>query len=64
MKLVFTSFTELKRAPIDRRLILPELLDAEERAWLNDYHARVRADLIDLMDGDAAAWLVEATMPL
>jgi Xaa-Pro aminopeptidase len=58
------GFETITRAPIDRRLIVPELLDADERAWLDAYHARVRADLIDLMDGDAKAWLVEATKPL
>jgi Xaa-Pro aminopeptidase len=58
------GFETITRAPIDRRLIVPDLLDEEERAWLDDYHARVRADLIDLMDGNAKAWLVDATMPL
>ena len=58
------GFETITRAPIDRRLIVPDLLDADERAWLDDYHARVRADLIDLMDGEAKAWLVEATRPL
>jgi Xaa-Pro aminopeptidase len=58
------AFETITRAPIDRRLIVPDLLDEEERAWLDDYHARVRADLIDLMDGDAAAWLAQATIPL
>jgi Xaa-Pro aminopeptidase len=41
-----------------------ELLDQEERAWLDDYHGRVRAELIDLVDGATAAWLAEATAPL
>jgi Xaa-Pro aminopeptidase len=58
------GFETITRAPIDRRLIVPELLEQEELAWLDDYHAKVRADLIDLMDGAAAAWLIEATMPL
>ena len=58
------GFETITRAPIDRRLIVGDLLDEEERAWLDDYHARVRADLIDLMDGEAAAWLAEATLPL
>ena len=43
---------------------MPELLDAEERVWLDNYHARVRADLIDLLDGETADWLVRATAPL
>ena len=58
------GFETLTRAPIDRRLVLPELLDAEERAWLDDYHAQVRADLADLLDGAAAEWLRAATAPL
>jgi len=58
------EFETLTRAPIDRRLIVPELLDAEERVWLDNYHARVRADLIDLLDGETADWLIRATAPL
>jgi Xaa-Pro aminopeptidase len=54
-------FETLTLAPIDRRLVVPELLTAEELAWLNAYHARVR-DIIgpDLGPADRA-WLEEAT---
>ena len=55
------GFETITRAPIDRRLIVPDLLDETERAWLDDYHASVRADLIDLMDEASASWLAEAT---
>jgi Xaa-Pro aminopeptidase len=41
-----------------------ELLDADERAWLDNYHAKVRADMIDLLDTPTADWLVRATAPL
>jgi Xaa-Pro aminopeptidase len=58
------GFEILTRAPIDRRLIVPDLLDADERAWLDNYHARVRTDLIDLLEGETAAWLARATAPL
>jgi Xaa-Pro aminopeptidase len=58
------GFETVTRVPIDRRLILTDLLDAEERAWLNNYHARVRAELIDLLDPATIAWLVAATAPL
>ena len=58
------GFETITRAPIDRRLIVPELLDDEERAWLDDYHASVRADLSDLVDQTTSAWLTEATGPL
>jgi Xaa-Pro aminopeptidase len=55
------GFETLTRAPIDRRLIEAGLLDADERAWLDGYHARVRADLSGLLEGEAASWLVSAT---
>jgi Xaa-Pro aminopeptidase len=58
------GFETLTRAPIDRRLIVAGLLDSEERVWLDNYHARVRADLVDLLDGATADWLVRATAPL
>jgi Xaa-Pro aminopeptidase len=58
------GFENLTRAPIDRRLIVAELLDAGERAWLDNYHAQVRADLIDLLDAATADWLMLATAPL
>ena len=37
------GFENLTLAPFDCRLIVPELLIAAERDWLNAYHARVRA---------------------
>jgi Xaa-Pro aminopeptidase len=58
------GFETITRAPIDRRLIEPELLDPGERAWLDDYHARVRADLIELVGPETADWLIQATAPL
>jgi len=57
-------FETLTRAPIDRRLIVAELLDADEIAWLDDYHARVRTDLMDLVDRSTASWLIAATAPM
>ena len=40
------------------------MLGAEERAWLDNYHARVRAELIDLLAPPARDWLLAATAPL
>jgi Xaa-Pro aminopeptidase len=59
-----TGFETLTLAPIDRRLVVQELLSAEELAWLNAYHARVR-DIIgpDLGPTDRA-WLEAATAPI
>jgi Xaa-Pro aminopeptidase len=54
----------LTLAPIDRRLVLPELLSAQELAWLDAYHARVR-DIIGPELGPAdRAWLEAATAPI
>jgi Xaa-Pro aminopeptidase len=58
------GFETITRAPIDRRLIAPKLLDQEERAWLDAYHARVRADLVDLVGPETTDWLIRATAPL
>ena len=58
------GFETLTRAPIDRRMIVAELLDTEERAWLDAFHMKVRADLIDLLGGATVDWLTLATEPL
>jgi len=58
------GFETLTLAPIDRRLVDTELLTAEELAWLDAYHARVRARLAGELAGEARAWLEAATAPL
>jgi len=58
------GFETLTLVPIDRALIEPGLLDPAERAWLDAYHARVRDEILPLLDGPAAAWLDAATRPL
>lgn len=58
------GFETLTLAPIDRRLVAPALLDEGEIAWLDAYHARVRAELTPLLDAATAAWLAGATRPI
>jgi Xaa-Pro aminopeptidase len=58
------AFQTLTRAPIDRRLVLPELLTADEAAWLDRYHARVAQTLSPLLDAESRAWLEAAIRPL
>jgi Xaa-Pro aminopeptidase len=55
------TFETLTLAPIDQRLILPELLTDDEIAWLNSYHARVATTLSPLVDDETRAWLARAT---
>jgi Xaa-Pro aminopeptidase len=58
------GFETLTLAPIDRRLIATDMLSADEIAWLDAYHARVRTELSELLDADTRAWLARATAPL
>ncbi len=60
----FLEFETLTLCPIDTRCIERSLLRADEVAWLNDYHASVRARLGPLLQGPALAWLVERTQAL
>ena len=60
------GFETLTLCPIDRRLIVTGLLDPQEIAWLDAYHARVRAEIEPLVasEPDVRDWLVAATAPL
>jgi len=58
------GFETLTMAPIDLNLVDPDLLTAEEREWLNLYHARVRESLSYLVDEDTRAWLERATVAI
>jgi Xaa-Pro aminopeptidase len=59
------SFETLTWCPIDRRLILADLLTSEELIWLNSYHSAVREKLMPLIaDSNVQQWLIAATAPL
>ncbi|HET9148081.1 MAG TPA: aminopeptidase P family protein [Acetobacteraceae bacterium] len=60
----FLAFETLTLAPFDRRLILPELLDAAALDWLDAYHARVLEALAPGLGVQDRAWLTEACAPL
>ncbi len=55
------GFETLTLAPIDLRLVEPKLMDADEIAWLDAYHARVRKALSPLVDAPTRRWLANAT---
>jgi Xaa-Pro aminopeptidase len=57
------GFETLTLAPIDQRFLDAALLTRDEIAWLDAYHARVRAALASHLDGEALAWLEQATRP-
>ncbi len=58
------SFRTLTFVPIDRRLIVPEMLGVEERAWLDAYHALVSEKIAPRVSAAARHWLKRATAPL
>jgi Xaa-Pro aminopeptidase len=60
----FLEFETLTLCPIDTRCIEPSLLRADERAWLDAYHATVRERLAPRVEGAALQWLIERTQPL
>ena len=60
----FLEFETLTLCPIDTRCIERGLLRDDEIAWLNAYHAEVRAHLAPLVSGAALEWLKTRTQPL
>jgi len=58
------GFETLTFAPIDRRLIDAEMLEPEEIAWLNCYHAHVLARIGTRLSGADLAWLQQACAPI
>ncbi|MES2119621.1 MAG: aminopeptidase P family protein [Pseudomonadota bacterium] len=58
------GFETLTFAPIDRRLIDAAMLEPEELAWLNCYHAHVLAKIGPTLQGAELAWLQQACAPI
>lgn len=58
------GFETLTFAPIDRHLILADLLTLDERKWLDDYHAEVLEKLGKLVSSDTLTWLELACAPI
>lgn len=59
------GFKTLTFCPIDRRLIVTDLLTDEERRWIDAYHAETRETLAPLIEvEEVKAWLEAATQPL
>ncbi|WP_395687537.1 aminopeptidase P family protein [Caenimonas koreensis] len=58
------KFETLTLCPIDTRCIDASMLREDEIAWLDDYHAMVRARLAPMLAGDALEWLNARTQPL
>jgi Xaa-Pro aminopeptidase len=60
----FLGFAPLTMVPFEREAIDPALLSAEEKTWLNEYHAAVYAALQAHMSEEERNWLAEMTKEL
>ncbi|WP_455476680.1 aminopeptidase P family protein [Bartonella sp. B41] len=58
------SFETLTNCPIDKRLILTNLLTPQERQWLNDYHSHVYQINKPYLNEEDKKWAKKATLPL
>jgi Xaa-Pro aminopeptidase len=60
----FLQWETLTLCPYERRLIDVALLDADERTWIDGYHAWVARELGPLVSPRARTWLEAACRPL
>jgi Xaa-Pro aminopeptidase len=60
----YLGFETLTFAPLDRKLIERDLLTADEIAWVDAYHAKVREVVAPRLSGEDLAWLERETQPL
>lgn len=58
------KFETVTLFPIDRALIERSMLTREQTAWIDDYHARVLAEVGPLVEGEELAWLEAACSAL
>ncbi len=58
------KFETVTLVPIDKRLIDLSLMNDDELAWLNDYHAQVEREIGPHLDATEKTWLKEACAPL
>jgi Xaa-Pro aminopeptidase len=58
------AFENLTFAPLERELIDNRALTAEERAWVDQYHAQVLERVGPLLTGVTRSWLEERCSPL
>lgn len=58
------GFRTLSHVPIDRALVVREMLSEEERGWLDAYHAETLRRVGPLVADDVRAWLTAACAPV
>ena len=60
----FLEFETLTLCPINQSCIVLDLLNNDEKEWLNQYHQMVRERLAPHLQGEVLNWLVENTQAI
>lgn len=60
----FLRFETLTLCPVDLRCIDVTMMQPDEIAWLDAYHAEVRRRLAPWLEGDGLAWMLTHTEPV
>ena len=58
------EFEAMTFVPFDTRLMEVEILTAEEKQWVNNYHAQVFEKIAPALNNEDRAWLENATKPV
>lgn len=58
------EFETLTYVPIDRRMIIRDMLNSDELTWLNAYHKTCRDKMNTRLSEETALWLDQATQPM
>jgi Xaa-Pro aminopeptidase len=61
---VWFKLHDFTLCPLDRELINVELMTEAEVKWVNDYHRRVRKELLPYLSAAEKRWLRNATQPI
>ena len=60
----FLQFETLTLCPIDLSPVIPELLTAEEKSWLDSYHKRVYDSLSPYLAEEEKTWPMSVSHPI
>ncbi|MDE5720893.1 MAG: M24 family metallopeptidase, partial [Paramuribaculum sp.] len=60
----FLKFETLTLFPFDRKLFDLSIMTPEEIRWVDEYHAKVRRELAQLLSAEENEWLTAQTQPL
>jgi Xaa-Pro aminopeptidase len=60
----FFEFETLTYVPIDRRMIIADMLTADEKSWINQYHQTCRDKIEHRLSDATRVWFAQMTDPI